>query len=442
MSETHHLAYEEPEKIKSIDAEFLSGKRFPYQEDMSLVEDVDLLASTPGEDINWLEDIELLEEDGTPGGLRPLLELVHQDLLPDPRGPGERDRPQGADDPPADRQLLRHPAEGDPLQVPAARARAVGGGVEDGRHRLEAARPRRLGSAAALTMSLAGRRPHARPPPARAPRSPDEPELEELMSEKMWGDEPFWGLGYDWDPDWVLTDRQKGLRETLISLCEKEMRANAKRSDDELLFPRRNLELLGEHGFLALCVPEEYGGLGENHVGFAMAARDDRALRLRVDGDVLRHAHGRRRGADAAPDPRDRRQVHPPAQLRPDRDALLLRPGDRLALLVPGLVARRARRTAATRSTRRRRGRRPAASPTSTSCRRRAPTSRATTTSPSSSSTRSTARRSRRSGTRSACAATSRARSRSPTSRSRARSSSAPRATAPTRTTRPSTRGS
>ena len=65
MSESH-LAYEEPEKIQSIDAEFLAGKRFPYQEDISLVEGVDLLASTPGEDINWLEDIELLEEDGTP----------------------------------------------------------------------------------------------------------------------------------------------------------------------------------------------------------------------------------------------------------------------------------------------------------------------------------------------------------------------------------------
>ena len=90
------------------------------------------------------------------------------------------------------------------------------------------------------------------------------------MSEKMWGDVPFWGLGYDWDPDWVLTDRQKELRATLIELCEKELRANAKRSDDELLFPRRNLELLGEHGFLALTVPEEYGGLGENHVGFSM----------------------------------------------------------------------------------------------------------------------------------------------------------------------------
>jgi hypothetical protein len=67
VSEHHHeIAYREPEKIKSIDAEFLSGKRFPYQEDFSLVEGVDLLASTPGEDINWLEDIELLEEDGVP----------------------------------------------------------------------------------------------------------------------------------------------------------------------------------------------------------------------------------------------------------------------------------------------------------------------------------------------------------------------------------------
>jgi hypothetical protein len=63
---SHELAYSEPEKIKSIDAEFLSGHRFPYQEDMSLVEDVDLLAATPGEDLNWLEDIELLEEDGVP----------------------------------------------------------------------------------------------------------------------------------------------------------------------------------------------------------------------------------------------------------------------------------------------------------------------------------------------------------------------------------------
>jgi hypothetical protein len=51
---------------RSIDAEVLAGHRFPYQEDMALVEDVDLLEATPGEDINWLEDVELLVEDGVP----------------------------------------------------------------------------------------------------------------------------------------------------------------------------------------------------------------------------------------------------------------------------------------------------------------------------------------------------------------------------------------
>jgi len=49
-----------------LDAEELAGHRFPYQEDISLVEDLDLLELTPGQDINWLEDIELLEEDGVP----------------------------------------------------------------------------------------------------------------------------------------------------------------------------------------------------------------------------------------------------------------------------------------------------------------------------------------------------------------------------------------
>jgi hypothetical protein len=54
------------ERHVQIDAETLAGKRFPYQEDISLVEDVDLLAATPGKDINWLEDVELLEEEGVP----------------------------------------------------------------------------------------------------------------------------------------------------------------------------------------------------------------------------------------------------------------------------------------------------------------------------------------------------------------------------------------
>jgi hypothetical protein len=57
---------DEPRKQVKLDAEELAGRRFPYQEDPALVEGVDLLAATPGEDINWLEDVELLEEEGVP----------------------------------------------------------------------------------------------------------------------------------------------------------------------------------------------------------------------------------------------------------------------------------------------------------------------------------------------------------------------------------------
>ena len=57
MSEERHV---------KLDAEELAGHRFPYQEDLSLVDDIDLVAATPGEDLNWLEDVELLEEEGVP----------------------------------------------------------------------------------------------------------------------------------------------------------------------------------------------------------------------------------------------------------------------------------------------------------------------------------------------------------------------------------------
>jgi hypothetical protein len=49
-----------------IDTEELTGRTFPYQFDRALVEDVDLMAATPGQDLNWLEDIHLMYEDGVP----------------------------------------------------------------------------------------------------------------------------------------------------------------------------------------------------------------------------------------------------------------------------------------------------------------------------------------------------------------------------------------
>ena len=118
----------------TIDAEYLAGKRFPYQEDIvAWSRTSTCMAATPGGDINWLEDVELLEEEGIPAVFDRYSNSFLKIYFDDPRGPRERDRPQGADEAPPVGQLVRHPAEGTALQVPAAPARAVGGGIAHGR---------------------------------------------------------------------------------------------------------------------------------------------------------------------------------------------------------------------------------------------------------------------------------------------------------------------
>jgi hypothetical protein len=158
----------EPEKIKDIDSEYLSGKRQAYQEDMAELDDVDLEAATPGQDINWLEDVELLEEEGTPAVfdrysnsfIRIYFDIpdLHPHLLRHPRGARERDRAQGARQAPAVGELLRHPAEGAAHEVPPARARPLGRGLEDGGYGLSPARSRGLGTAVALAASAVSRK--------------------------------------------------------------------------------------------------------------------------------------------------------------------------------------------------------------------------------------------------------------------------------------------
>jgi alkylation response protein AidB-like acyl-CoA dehydrogenase len=87
---------------------------------------------------------------------------------------------------------------------------------------------------------------------------------------KKWGAEEFWGLGFEFDPQWLLTDEQKELQAKLIELARTTLRDNAIESDKKLLFPRKNFEALSKFGLLGLLVPKELGGLGQNHVCAAM----------------------------------------------------------------------------------------------------------------------------------------------------------------------------
>jgi alkylation response protein AidB-like acyl-CoA dehydrogenase len=91
-----------------------------------------------------------------------------------------------------------------------------------------------------------------------------------MFGEKMWGAEPFWGLGAEWDPQWLLTDSQKKLQADLIELCRTTLRENAVESDKKLLFPRKNFQALAKLGLLGLIAPKELGGMGESHVCAAM----------------------------------------------------------------------------------------------------------------------------------------------------------------------------
>jgi alkylation response protein AidB-like acyl-CoA dehydrogenase len=91
-----------------------------------------------------------------------------------------------------------------------------------------------------------------------------------MNDKKKWGSEEFWGLGHEWDPQWLLTSRQRELQGKLIDLCQSTLRENAIESDKKLLYPRKNFEALAQLGLLGLLVPREWGGLGENHSCAAM----------------------------------------------------------------------------------------------------------------------------------------------------------------------------
>ncbi|MBX9839419.1 acyl-CoA dehydrogenase family protein [Silvanigrella sp.] len=87
---------------------------------------------------------------------------------------------------------------------------------------------------------------------------------------KIWDNNPFWGLGFEFDPQWHLTDEQKNIQKKLIELCQTTLRTNAIESDKNLIFPRKNFEALASLGLLGLIIPKEFGGLGESHVCAAM----------------------------------------------------------------------------------------------------------------------------------------------------------------------------
>ena len=67
------------------------------------------------------------------------------------------------------------------------------------------------------------------------------------------------------------SDRQRELIELAGALARERFAPRAAVYDQEATFPFENFADLRQAGFLALCIPERYGGLGADYSTYCLA---------------------------------------------------------------------------------------------------------------------------------------------------------------------------
>src|SRR5438876_1509143 len=71
-----------------------------------------------------------------------------------------------------------------------------------------------------------------------------------------------------------LTEEQRLLRDTARDVARNLLAPHSAEWDRDARFPREALAELGKLGFLGMLVPEQYGGAGADHVGYALALEE------------------------------------------------------------------------------------------------------------------------------------------------------------------------
>ena len=71
-----------------------------------------------------------------------------------------------------------------------------------------------------------------------------------------------------------LTDEQRMLRDVARDFARTRLAPFAAERDREARFPTEALAELGKLGFMGMLVPQEYGGAGADHVGYALAMEE------------------------------------------------------------------------------------------------------------------------------------------------------------------------
>jgi hypothetical protein len=71
-----------------------------------------------------------------------------------------------------------------------------------------------------------------------------------------------------------LTEEQLLLRDAARKVAQNLLAPRAAEWDREARFPKEALAELGKLGFMGMLVPEQYGGAGADHVGYALALEE------------------------------------------------------------------------------------------------------------------------------------------------------------------------
>ncbi len=68
-----------------------------------------------------------------------------------------------------------------------------------------------------------------------------------------------------------LTEEQRLIRDSARQIAEAQLQPNAKRLDQESLFPLENMKVLADNGFLGMLVPETFGGIDAGAIAYSLA---------------------------------------------------------------------------------------------------------------------------------------------------------------------------
>ena len=87
----------------------------------------------------------------------------------------------------------------------------------------------------------------------------------------MWGDEEYFGLGYEFDPVWFLSDEDRALEREIIDACHDVIRPLAIECDRSGAYPRASVDEMARLRLLAMIAPQEYGCRASSHTTVLMA---------------------------------------------------------------------------------------------------------------------------------------------------------------------------